>query len=305
MLYKAIEETIGGTPLVELGRIKNHFGLDADIYAKIESFNPGGSVKDRPAMKMLDDAFSEGRIKHGSVIIEPTSGNTGIGLALASGKYGLDLKLVMPSSLSRERIALMKALGAEVILTEPEKGMKGAIEKAAELLEKTPDSFMPMQFENPSNPAAHFEATAHEILDDLDGDIDIFVAGVGTGGTITGCGNYLKLRKPHVKVIAAEPESSAVLSGETPGKHGIQGIGAGFVPPVLDAEVIDDIVKVPTDKAKEYARLAASVEKILCGISSGAALYAAVETARNNPGRKIVVIFPDTGERYLSTDLFG
>ncbi|MDX1358244.1 MAG: cysteine synthase A [Clostridia bacterium] len=305
MLFNSIEETIGKTPLVRLNRIRERFNLNSDIYAKLESFNPGGSVKDRPAMKMLDDAVNNGKIREGSTIVEPTSGNTGIGLALASVKYGLKVILVMPSSLSAERIALMKAYGAEVVLTEPSKGMKGAIEKAYEISNGIKDSFIPMQFENSSNPAAHFETTAREILSDLDDNVDIFVSGVGTGGTITGTGNYLKLKNDSIKVIAVEPQESAVLSGELPSKHGIQGIGAGFVPPILDTKVIDSIEKVPTEKALEFARIAASEEKILCGISSGAALCAAVETARKNPGKNIVVVFPDTGERYISTALFN
>ncbi len=304
MLFNSIEETIGGTPLVKLNKIKQLFSLDADIYAKLESFNPGGSVKDRPALRMLTDAFSSGKIKKGSTIIEPTSGNTGIGLALASAKYGLNVIFTMPSSLSAERIALMRAYGARVVLTPPEKGMKGAIEKAVEISKSIEGSFIPMQFENPSNPAAHFDTTAREIYTDLEGHVDIFIAGVGTGGTITGTGSYLKLKNNKIKVIAVEPEESAVLSGELPSKHGIQGIGAGFIPAILDTGVIDEIVKVPTEKAREFARKAAEIEKILCGISSGAALYAAVETAGRNPGKNIVVVFPDTGERYISTDLY-
>jgi cysteine synthase A len=304
MLFNSIEETIGGTPLVKLNRIRDKFNLRSDIYAKLEYFNPGGSVKDRPALKMLEDALNSGKIKEGSTIVEPTSGNTGIGLALASVKYGLKVILVMPSSLSAERIALMKAFGAEVVLTEPAKGMKGAIEKAYEISSEIEDSFIPMQFENTSNPAAHFETTGREIYNDLNGNVDIFVGGVGTGGTITGTGNYLKLKNESIKVVAVEPLESAVLSGKLPSKHGIQGIGAGFVPSILDTGVIDIIEKVPTDKAIEFARTAASEEKILCGISSGAALYAAVETARKYPGKNIVVVFPDTGERYISTALF-
>lgn len=304
MIFESIEETIGCTPLVKLNRIKSEFGFKADIYAKLESFNPGGSVKDRPALRMLDDAFASGKIKEGSTIIEPTSGNTGIGLALASGKYNLNVIFTMPSSLSAERIALMKAYGAKVVLTPPEKGIKGAIAKARELSEAIEGSFIPMQFENPSNPAAHFDTTAREIYAELEGKVDIFIAGVGTGGTVTGNGSFLKLKNSNTKVIAVEPFESAVLSGELPSKHGIQGIGAGFVPAILDTGVLDDIFKVPTVKAKEYARIAARVEKILCGISSGASLYAAVETAFKNPGKNIVAIFPDTGERYISTDLF-
>lgn len=305
MKYNSIEETIGGTPLVKLNRIAEMFNLDSEIYAKLEYFNPGGSVKDRPALRMLIDAFKSGKIKESSTIIEPTSGNTGIGLALAAVKYNLRVIFTMPSSLSKERIALMKAYGAEVVLTPPEKGMKGAIEKAKEIHKTISGSFIPMQFENPSNPAAHFDTTAKEIYTDLNGELDIFIAGVGTGGTITGNGNYLKLKNNNIKVIAVEPLESAVLSGELPSKHGIQGIGAGFIPKVLDYDVIDEIVKVPTVDAKHFARLVAETEKILCGISSGAALFAAVEIAKVNIGKKIVVIFPDTGERYLSTGLFG
>ncbi len=304
MIYNSIEETIGGTPLVKLNRIKKIFKLEADIYAKLEFFNPGGSIKDRPARRMLNDAIKEGRIKEGSTIIEPTSGNTGIGLAIASAKYGLNVILVMPSSLSRERIALMSALGAEIVLTPPEKGMYGAIDKAKEINESIKDSYIPMQFENPSNPAAHFDTTAKEIYKDLDGAVDIFIAGVGTGGSITGIGSFLKLKNKSIQVIAVEPIESAVLSGELSSKHGIQGIGAGFVPAILDTEIIDGIVKVSTENAKKYALITAEKEKILCGISSGAALYAAIETAKRNPGKKIVTIFPDTGERYISTGLY-
>jgi len=304
MLFNSIEETIGNTPLVKLNKIKKLFGLKADIYAKLEYFNPGGSVKDRPALRMLTDAFESGKIKEGSTIIEPTSGNTGIGLALASAKYGLNVIFTMPSSLSAERIALMRAYGAKVVLTPPEKGMKGAIEKAFEINKSLEGSYIPMQFENPSNPAAHFDTTAKEIFKDLEGAVDIFVSGVGTGGTITGNGSYLKLKNNNIKVVAVEPEESAVLSGELPSKHGIQGIGAGFIPAILDTGVIDEIVKVNTEKAMDFARKAAEIEKILCGISSGAALCAAVETAIRNPGKNIVAIFPDTGERYISTDLF-
>lgn len=304
MKYNSIEETIGGTPLVRLNRIENMFGLKAEIYAKLEYFNPGGSVKDRPAVRMLIDAFNSDKIREGSTIIEPTSGNTGIGLALAAVKYNLRVILTMPSSLSAERISLMKAFGAEVVLTQPEKGMKGAIDKAKEIQKTIEGSFIPMQFENPSNPAAHFDTTAKEIYTDLKGDIDIFIAGVGTGGTITGNGSYFKLKNEMIKIVAVEPIESAVISGESPSKHGIQGIGAGFIPKILDTDVIDEIVKVPTEQAKQYARIVAENEKILCGISSGAALYAAVEIAKKNIGKKIAVIFPDTGERYLSTGLF-
>lgn len=304
MIYDSIEETIGGTPLVRLRRIERLYGLDNEIYAKLEAFNPGGSVKDRPALRMLTDAFKQGKIKEGTTIIEPTSGNTGIGLALAAGKYNLRVIFTMPSSLSAERIALMKAYGAEVVLTPPEQGMKGAIEKAYEIQKTISGSFIPMQFENPSNPAAHFDTTAREIYTDLDGKLDIFVAGVGTGGTITGNGSYLKLKNADIKVIAVEPEESAVLSGSLPSKHGIQGIGAGFVPKILDTEIIDEIETVSTEDAKAFASEAAKTEKILCGISSGAALAATVNVAKNNPGKRIVTVFPDTGERYISTDLF-
>lgn len=304
MIYNSIEETIGRTPMVKLGRIAKLFDLKSNIYAKLEYFNPGGSIKDRPALRMITDAYNNGKIKIGGTIVEPTSGNTGIGLALASAKYNLRVILTMPSSLSAERISLMKAFGAEVILTPPEKGMKGAIEKAIEIKNSIDGAFMPMQFENSSNPAAHFDTTAKEIFGDLDGKIDIFVSGVGTGGTITGTGNYFKLKNNKIKIIAVEPFESAVLSGELPSKHGIQGIGAGFIPPVLDIEVIDEVFKVSTENAKKFAVLVAETEKILCGISSGAALYAAVEAAKRNPSKNIVVIFPDTGERYLSTDLY-
>lgn len=305
MIFNSIEETIGKTPLVKLLRIAEMFDLNSNIFAKLEYFNPGGSVKDRPAIRMLTDAYNSGKIKRGSTIVEPTSGNTGIGLALSSAKYNLRVILTMPSSLSAERIALMEAYGAEVVLTPPEKGMKGAIEKAFEIKNSIEGSFMPMQFENPSNPAAHFDTTAKEIYGDLEGNIDYLVSGVGTGGTITGTGSYLKLKNNNIKIVAVEPSESAVLLGELPGKHGIQGIGAGFIPPVLDIEVIDEIYKVSTENAKKFAALAAEKEKILCGISSGAALFAAVEIAKTKRGKNIVVIFPDTGERYLSTDLFS
>jgi len=304
MIYNSIEETIGGTPLVRLRRIEKQYGLESEIYAKLESFNPGGSVKDRPALRMLTDAFKNGKIKEGSTIIEPTSGNTGIGLALAAAKYNLRVIFTMPSSLSAERITLMKAYGAEVVLTPPEQGMKGAIEKAYEIQKTIAGSFIPMQFENPSNPAAHFDSTAREIYTDLDGKVDIFVSGVGTGGTITGNGSYLKLKNAGIKVIAVEPEESAVLSGSLPSKHGIQGIGAGFIPKILDTAIIDEIETVSTEEAKAFALEAAKIEKILCGISSGAALAATVNVAKQHPGKKIVTVFPDTGERYISTGLF-
>lgn len=305
MIYNSIEETIGRTPLVKLERIAKMFDIKSNIFAKLEYFNPGGSVKDRPALRMLTDAFNSGKFKTGGTIVEPTSGNTGIGLALSAVKYNLRVILTMPSSLSAERIALMKAFGAEVVLTPPEKGIKGAIEKAIEIKNSIEGSFMPMQFENPSNPSAHFDTTAKEIYSDLEGKIDVLISGVGTGGTITGTGSYLKLKNRNIEIIAVEPFESAVLSGELPSKHGIQGIGAGFIPPVLDIEVIDEIFKVTTENAKKFAVLAAKTEKILCGISSGAALFAAVEVAKRKSGKNIVVIIPDTGERYLSTDLYS
>ncbi|MFO7612382.1 MAG: cysteine synthase A [Clostridia bacterium] len=304
MLYNSIEETIGNTPLVRLGKIQSLLGLESEIYAKIEFFNPGGSIKDRPARKMLTDAFAKGFIKEGSAIIEPTSGNTGIGLMIASARYGLKVKLVMPESVSTERIALLKAYGADIILTSSEKGMRGAIEKAEELAKDLPGSFIPMQFDNPSNPAAHFEETAVEIFKDMQGKVDYFTAGVGTGGTITGCGGYLKLKNPMTRVVAVEPIESAVLSGEKPGKHRIQGIGAGFVPRILDTAVIDEIIKVSTAEAIEFTLILAKTEKILAGISSGANLFASVEIARRQKGKRIATIFPDTGERYISTGLF-
>ncbi|MBN2558505.1 MAG: cysteine synthase A [Clostridia bacterium] len=304
MLYNSIEETIGNTPLIKLGRIQALLGLESEIFAKIEFFNPGGSIKDRPALKMLADALAQGKIREGSTIIEPTSGNTGIGLAVSSARYGLKVILVMPESVSKERIMLLKAYGADIILTPAENGMGGAIEKAAVLARDIPGSFMPMQFENPSNPAAHFQETAVEIYKDMQGKVDYFAAGVGTGGTITGCGGYLKLKNPLTRVIAVEPGESAVLSGERPSRHGIQGIGAGFVPRILDTSIIDEIIKVTTAEAIEYTMMLAKTEKILAGISSGANLFAAVQIARRQKGKRIVTIIPDTGERYLSTGLF-
>jgi len=302
MLYKSIEETIGNTPLVRLGRIERKFNLKSRLYAKLEYFNPGGSVKDRPALNMLDKAFENGDIGEGWTIVEPTSGNTGIGLALAACKYNLKVILTMPESVSRERVGMMQALGATAVLTE--NGIKGAIEKAEEILEKTPDSFMTMQFINKANPEAHFKGTAVEIMNDLGKAPDIFIAGVGTGGTITGCGKFFSEGNHDTEIIAVEPFESSVISGEAPGKHGIQGIGAGFVPEVLDVDVIDRIIRVSTDEAKEFARILISVERITGGISAGAALYAAVKAAEGLKDKDIVFIVPDTTERYLSTGTF-
>ncbi len=304
MLYDSIEQTIGNTPLVRLKRIEKMFNLPARLYAKLEYFNPGGSIKDRPALNMIEKAYENKDICEGSTIVEPTSGNTGIGLAIAACKYNLKVILTMPESVSGERISMMKALGAKPVLTPKEKGIKGAIEKAEEILRNTPGSFMTMQFINKANPEAHFKGTAVEIINDLGKAPDIFIAGIGTGGTITGCGMYFRQNKYKTENIAVEPFESSVISGETPGKHGIQGIGAGFVPKVLDLEIIDRIIRVNTDEAKCFARLLNSEEKITGGISSGAALCAAVRAAKEAGDKDIVFIVPDTSERYLSTGLF-
>jgi cysteine synthase A len=306
-IYTSADQLIGKTPLLELTHIEKKYGLKAKVLAKLEYFNPAGSVKDRVAKKMLDDAEAAGKLTPESVIIEPTSGNTGIGLASVAAARGYRIIIVMPETMSVERRQLMKAYGAELVLTDGTKGMKGAIEKADELAKEIPNSFIPGQFVNPSNPKAHYETTGPEIFEDTDGEVDIFVAGVGTGGTVTGIGEYLKEKKPSVKIVAVEPESSPVLSKGVAGAHKIQGIGAGFVPEVLDTKVYDEIIPVSNEVAFETGRLIGRSEGVLVGISSGAAAYAAVELAKRpeNAGKTIVVLLPDTGDRYLSTPLFG
>ena len=306
-VYKKITDLIGHTPLLELGNIENEEKLEAKIYAKLEYFNPAGSVKDRIAKAMLEDAEAKGVLKPDSTIIEPTSGNTGIGLASAAAAKGYKLIIAMPETMSVERRKLMKAYGAELVLTEGAKGMKGAIAKAEELAKEIPNSFIPSQFSNPANPAAHEKTTGVEIWGDTDGTVDIFVAGVGTGGTITGTGRYLKSKNPNVKVVAVEPATSPVLSKGTAGPHKIQGIGAGFVPDTLDTKIYDEIIPVENDDAFETGRRIAKSEGVLVGISSGAALYAAIQLAKRpeNKGKTIVALLPDTGERYLSTAMFS
>lgn len=305
-IYTSADELIGSTPLLELKGVEKALSLKAKIFAKLEYFNPSGSVKDRIAKAMIDDAEKRGVLKPGSVIIEPTSGNTGIGLAAVAAMRGYRIIIVMPETMSVERRQLMKAYGAELVLTPGAKGMKGAIEEAERLAAETPDSFIPGQFTNPANPAAHKATTGPEIWNDTDGSVDIFVAGVGTGGTLSGTGEYLKEKKPSVKVVAVEPATSAVLSTGKTGSHKIQGIGAGFVPKVLNTEVYDEIIAVSNEDAFDYGRLVGKKEGVLVGISAGAALKAAVELAQRaeNEGKNIVVIFPDTGDRYLSTALF-
>ena len=306
-IYTSADQLIGKTPLLELTHIEKKFGLKAKVLAKLEYFNPAGSVKDRIAKAMIDDAEAKGLLKEGSVIIEPTSGNTGIGLASVAAARGYRIIIVMPETMSVERRQLMKAYGAELVLTEGAKGMKGAIAKADELAKEIPDSFVPGQFVNPANPQAHFETTGPEIWADTDGKVDCFVAGVGTGGTVTGVGQYLKSRNPAVKVVAVEPKSSAVLSTGVAGSHKIQGIGAGFVPDVLDTKVYDEIIPVDNDDAFKLGKEVGHSEGVLVGISSGAALWAAIELAKRpeNEGKTIVVLLPDTGDRYLSTPLFA
>ncbi|MBR5958421.1 MAG: cysteine synthase A [Salinivirgaceae bacterium] len=306
-IYKSADELIGHTPLLELSRIEAAHNLQAKVIAKLEYFNPAGSVKDRIAKAMIEDAERAGKLKPGSVIIEPTSGNTGIGLASVAAARGYKAIIVMPETMSVERRQLMKAYGAEVVLSEGAKGMKGAIAKAQELAEATPNSFIPGQFVNPANPKAHLETTGPEIFEDTDGKVDIFVAGVGTGGTVTGVGQYLKSKKPGVKIVAVEPASSAVLSTGVPGAHKIQGIGAGFVPDVLDTRIYDEIIAVSNEDAFAAGREVGRSEGVLVGISSGAAVWAAIELAKRpeNKGKNIVVLLPDTGDRYLSTSLFS
>ena len=306
-IYKSADELIGKTPLLELSHIEEKLGLKAKIVAKLEYFNPAGSVKDRVAKAMIDDAEKKGLLKKGSVIIEPTSGNTGIGLASVAAARGYRIIIVMPETMSVERRQIMKAYGAELVLSDGAKGMKGAIAKAEELAREIPDSFIPGQFVNPANPQAHFDTTGPEIYEDTDGNIDYFVAGVGTGGTITGIGKYLKSKLPAVKVVAVEPATSAVLSTGVAGPHKIQGIGAGFVPDVLDTKIYDEIIPVANEDAFATGKLIGKSEGVLVGISSGAAVWAAIELAKKpeNEGKMIVVHLPDTGDRYLSTPLFA
>lgn len=306
-IYTSADQLIGKTPLLELANIEKKYDLKAKLLAKLEYFNPAGSVKDRIAKAMIDDAEAAGKLKPGSVIIEPTSGNTGIGLAAVAAARGYRIIIVMPETMSVERRQLMKAYGAELVLTEGAKGMKGAIAKAEELAKETPNSFIPGQFVNPANPKAHRENTGPEIYEDTDGKVDIFVAGVGTGGTLTGVGEYLKSKNPNVKIVAVEPATSAVLSTGVAGAHKIQGIGAGFVPDVLNTGIYDEIITVSNEDAFETGKLIGKNEGVLVGISSGAAAYAAITLAKRaeNEGKNIVVLLPDTGDRYLSTPLFA
>lgn len=303
-IYADITATIGSTPIVKINKLG---GPDVTILAKLESFNPCGSVKDRIALSMIEDAEKQGLIKAETIVVEPTSGNTGIGLALVCAARGYALKLTMPESMSIERRKLLRILGADIVLTPAELGMKGAVDEANLIKSEDPNVFVPQQFINPANPRVHKRTTAEEIWDDTDGNLDIFIAGVGTGGTMTGCGEGLKAHKGDIRTIAVEPTDSAVLSGQQPGPHKIQGIGAGFIPDVLDLEVIDEIFQVTNDEAMDTAKLLASKEGILAGISAGAAMYAAAEVSKRaeNKGKTIVVILPDTGERYLSTELYA
>ncbi len=305
-VYTSAEQMIGRTPLLELTRVEQQYSLKAQLYAKLEYLNPAGSAKDRAAKFMLDDAEARGVLTADSVIIEPTSGNTGIGLASVAAARGYRVLIVMPDSMSMERRFLMKAYGAELVLTDGALGMTGAIKKAEELAREIPHGFIPGQFVNPANWKAHYETTGPEIWDDLEGQVDVFVAGVGTGGTITGAGRYLKSKNPRLQVVAVEPDASPVLSGEKAGKHGIQGIGGGFVPEILDTKVYDEIIRVKDEDAYEAGRLMGRREGVLVGISSGAALWAAVQVAKRPEmaGKRIVVLMPDTGDRYLSTPMF-
>lgn len=305
-LYKTADQMIGNTPLLELTHIADMYQLKAKIFAKLEYFNPAGSVKDRIAKAMIDEAEASGKLTASSVIIEPTSGNTGIGLASVAAARGYRVIIVMPETMSKERRQLMKAYGAELVFTEGTKGMKGAISKAQQLANEIPNSFMPQQFKNPANPNIHFKTTGPEIYNDTNGNVDVFIAGVGTGGTITGVGKYLKSKLPNVKIIAVEPKSSAVLSTGVAGSHKIQGIGAGFVPDVLDKKIYDEVITVSDDDAFSTGRLVCKNEGVLVGISSGAAVHAAIEVAKRPEyeGKNIVVLLPDSGDRYLSTPLF-
>ena len=307
MIYQKLQDLIGNTPLLKLNRIKEELGLFADIYAKLEYLNPAGSIKDRVAKAMLDDAEQKGLIKEGATIIEPTSGNTGIGLASVCAQRGYKAVLTMPNTMSQERIKLLKAYGAEVILTDGSLGMQGAIDKAVELKNQTPNSIIPSQFDNPSNPNAHYQTTAKEIYFDLDKKVDVLVATVGSAGTVSGIGKYLKEQNPNVKVVAVQPEESKVLTGGKASSHKIQGIGANFIPKNYDKTVVDCVLEASYQKAVKNARLLATKEGLLCGISSGAALSVAIELAldERNKNKNVVVILPDTGDRYLSTDLFG
>ena len=305
-IYQGTLELIGKTPLVELTHVEKKYNLEAKLLAKLEYFNPAGSVKDRIAKEMIEQAERDGKLKPGSTIIEPTSGNTGIGLAAIAAAKGYKIIIVLPETMSIERRNIIKAYGAELVLSDGTKGMKGAIEKANELHAEIPDSFIPEQFENPANPEAHRKTTGPEIWEDTDGEVDVFVAGVGTGGTITGVGEYLKSKKPDVKVVAVEPASSAVLSTGQAGAHKIQGIGAGFVPATLNTEIYDEIITIENDDAFEFGKVIAKEEGVLVGISSGAALKAAIEVAQRpeSKGKTIVALLPDSGDRYYSTDLF-
>lgn len=305
-IFKSADQLIGGTPLLELSGIEREYGLKARLLAKLEYFNPAGSVKDRVAKVMLDEAEKAGELRPGAVVIEPTSGNTGIGLAAVAAARGYKAVIVMPDTMSEERRRLVKAYGAELVLTDGKKGMTGAIEKAEELKAEIPGSIIAGQFVNPANPKAHFDTTGPEIYDDTDGKVDIFVAGVGTGGTVTGVGRYLKSKNPEIKIVAVEPSDSAVLSGKSAGPHKLQGIGAGFVPKVLDISVCDEIMTVTSEEAFAAGREMGRREGVLVGISSGAALHAAKELAKReeNEGKTVVVLLPDTGDRYLSTELF-
>ncbi len=306
MIYNNVAELIGKTPLMEMSNFKNEYNLKADIIAKLEYFNPAGSVKDRVGLKMIEEAEKEGRLKKGATIIEPTSGNTGIGLSAVATTKGYNVILTMPDTMSVERIKLLEAYGAKIVLTEGAKGMQGAIDKANELLKEIPDSIIAGQFINPANPMVHYETTGPEIWADTEGKVDIFVAGVGTGGTITGVAKYLKENNPDIKIVAIEPDDSPMLSEGKSGAHKIQGIGANFIPEVLDRELIDEVIRIKTEEAYEGARTAARKEGILVGISSGAALWGAkvIAEREENKDKKIVVLLPDTGDRYLSTDLF-
>ncbi len=306
-IYTSVDQLMGGTPLLELKNIEKELGLKAKVLAKLENMNPGGSAKDRVGKAMIDDAEAKGILKPGATIIEPTSGNTGIGLAAVAAARGYRAIIVMPETMSMERRLLMKAFGAELVLTEGAKGMAGSIEKAEELAKEIPGSFIPGQFVNPVNAKAHYTTTGPEIWEDTDGEVDIFVAGVGTGGTITGVGHFLKEKKPEVKIVAVEPAGSAVLSGKPAGPHNLQGIGAGFVPEVLDTEVYDEIIPLENEEAYEAGRMLGRKEGVVCGITAGAALCAAIRLAQRpeNEGKTIVALLPDTGDRYLSTELFA